>query len=474
MAIVIIMGFCILGMWGGLVFSYGSNSVENGKYLLGITLPAAYRKDLEVVSILTEYKKRTRLLNGIGLFLGMLLLLPNAYFSVMIFGLILWFFFLLYLYQENVSWYAHRLYNLKKQKGWLTGNPHIIRVDTALSALRDKKAAAAYWFVPGWLTGLTGCLFLWQAGGGTGDRRLMLWIPVLEFLFLELLFFSIYLRIKNARPHVVCDNSAVNQKMDKVTRHVWSRCMVLLSYGLGIATLVSGVRKKFPAVFPVSDHAAPAIFLRLAIETGGLAALLWFTWHEEKTVKDRLLESLSGEEAELYGDDDEYWLNGYPAGIKKPGFTEKRIGVGWTSNESLKPGVTEKAVCIGSILAVAGICLFLAPFDFARVTMRLEDGKCRVEAASMGYSFLLEEVESMELLADRPAMTKKNGFDSNRLYLGDFRVKGYGTCKAYVFVKNDCVIRVDTPKKVIWFNGDSAEETERFYRELSEAVQTIR
>ena len=63
-------------------------------------------------------------------------------------------------------------------------------------------------------------------------------------------------------------------------------------------------------------------------------------------------------------------------------------------------------------------------------------------------------------------MSKISGFDSNRFYLGDFRVKDYGKCKAYLSVKQDAVICIETQEKTIWVNGESLEQTKEFYEML--------
>ena len=90
----------------------------------------------------------------------------------------------------------------------------------------------------------------------------------------------------------------------------------------------------------------------------------------------------------------------------------------------------------------------------------------------MGYTIDLEDVKEVTLLEERPDMSKKHGYDSNRFFLGDFRVKGYGTCKVYIDLGNDCVIKVDTGDKLVWFNGATREQTREFYDKLKEAVKT--
>lgn len=248
--------------------------------------------------------------------------------------------------------------------------------------------------------------------------------------------------------------------------------MVLHSYGSAALILYMGWMEKRNAAAGDYMAAGSRSLTGLVILLGAVGSVytIYLSWHNVKKTRERILSALSETDAEIYGDDDEYWLNGYPAGIHPAGLSEKRIGIGWTTNASLKSGTTDKAILILTGVFTVGICLFLMPYDFAQVKLEVAEGRCRVSAASMGCSFDLEDVEAVTLLKERPSMSKKNGYDSNRFFLGDFRVEGYGTCKVFISLKNDMVIKVDTEDRILWFNSESAEETLAFYEELSGAA----
>lgn len=474
MAIILILTFTMLGMWAALVFCYRMGAVENGKYLLGITLDGKYRKAPEVTGITKSYQSRMRRINGISLAACVPVLLMNGYMSFTFLFLMIWFGLSIYFHQENVSRCAHSLYALKQKKGWLAGNPHVVRIDTVLSSVKDAGAVPFWWFVPAWLIGLGGCLWAWkggpeglgQAGGGLG---LYARAVTLCFVWAELLFTAAYVGIRKSKKQVYCSDSSANRKIDHVVRHEWSRCMVLHAYGMAAFTLfmgwMAGNKGQGEGWAFRAGNGAAYLFALLLAATGSFCAI-YAAFHNVKKTKTLILESLSGETVELYGDDDEYWLNGYPPGKRPAGLTEKRIGVGWTTSPSLVLNMAEKAVLAFIALFTLGISLFLMPYDFANISMEIEGNSCRISGASMGYSFELDSVEEISLLEERPNMSKKSGYDSNRFFLGDFRVQGYGTCKVYVSLKNDSVIKVVTSEKIVWFNSESKEETLRFYEEL--------
>lgn len=447
MAIIMIMAFTILVMWGALVFSYGRGSIENGKYLLGITLPKQYRDETEVKTVLKSYRVGNRKLNWIGLFSGAALLLFSDYMSIQFPLLMIWFFLLLWFYQENVKKHACRLYEVKKKNGWLTGNPHIVRVDTVLSSIKDRGCVSWLWFLPAWLMGMIARSY------------------IEIFIFVQMLFFLGWLGVCKSRPVVYCSDTKMNQKIDRALRFEWSRCMVLHGYGMSILMLFIGWTGR------LQDSSA-GVILGVFLATLGSFIAIFFAWYNGKKVKERVLECLTAADTKLYDDDDEYWLNGYPTGMSPAGLAEKRIGIGWTTTHSLTYSTTDKAVGIIIGLFCIGITILMIPFDFAKVTMQIDNeaGKCRIEAASMGYIFELEDVENVSWVEERPSMSKRNGLDSNRFYLGDFRVSGYGNCKVFLSQKNDIAILVELKDKNIWFNSECFEETETFYQALREAV----
>lgn len=472
MAIIMIFLFTMLFMWGVAVYSYLPGSVNNGKYVLGITIPVQYRKEEKVQEILRDYHKKMRYINGIGLLACVPVLLLNEYMSIDVLLLLLWYGLLIYFHQENVERCARKLYSLKQKNGWLVGNPHVVRIDTALSGRKDTASVSVRWLFFAWLIGLGSCLLpgLWAKG-------LLSWTVLVAFIGVETLFFLIWLGVKKAPRRVVCSDAEVNGKLDHILRFEWSRCMVIHSYGIAAFTLYmnwklyADARQEEAGMLSAGTN--PMTVFVLAFGMIGSVLSIYFAYHNVKKEKEKLLANLAEEGAELYGDDDEYWLNGYPKGVHPTGFTEKRIGVGWTFNASLKSSAADKAILVLGSVFVAGICLFLIPFDFARVRLEVEDNRCRVSAASMNYSFALDDIGQITLVEEKPSMSKKNGYDSNRLFLGDFRVQGYGTCKVFAFVKNDMAVRVDTPNKTIWLNGENEEETQYFYEMLQEAAGKV-
>lgn len=477
MAITIIMAFTILAMWGALVFTYGKTSVENGKYLLGITLPVRLREEPEVRDVMVSYKRDNARLHRNGFLMGAALLLLSDFMSIQVPLLLVWYCALIWYYQENVKKHAIRLYELKKEKGWLTGSPHVIHVDTALSSMKDRGVLSWKWFLPAWVLSFLGIL-----SGGNRGFRLDIWdvlVILLDkhshfalMLCTQSVFLFIWYCVKEAKPQVYCSDSKINQKVDRAVRFEWSRCAVVHAWGMALLLCWNGMLNR--------GNDADQLTVMISVGTVGALAIWGWAWYKVRRCRDQAMGLAAAKEAELYGDDDVYWLYGYPPGYRARGMAEKRIGVGWTAVDSLQPGKVDYLI-YGILIAVAaGIFLFFMPYDFAKVRVNVKSGEessCEVQVCFQqreleAVTFLLEDVEAVILVEKRPSMSKKSGLDSNRFWLGDFRVSGYGTCEVVLHVKNDTAVYVDLKEgQDLWFNGETPEETQKIYEELVQAFE---
>ena len=464
------MTFVILFMWISLVVTYGSGGVQKGSYLLGITLPTRFRGEPQVTEVLQDYQKAVRGINLLALVCGLLLLFLSDYLSFQFPCLLLWFFAMIQLYQDNVEKYARRLYQVKRQNGWLAENSHVVRIDTALARVGEKGAVSFLWYLPAWVLGGIGVL-PWL---GPEKSKAFLAAGIL-CLSVQFLLAVCALAIRKSKPRVYCSDTLANQKLSNVIKREWSRCMLVHSYGVAAFILFLRWRagQDLSEVFlDGMDLTVSQLFSLLLILGVGCLGTIFSLWRVHKrieAVREQIDQSLEAKGAEIYGDEDEYWLYGGGTGggkIPSPGLTEKRIGIGLTFSSSLEGGIAERVVY--GLLAVfcLGFFLFFLPFDFADIRMDIQEGTCSIQAASFSCHFALEDVEEIVWVDERPRMSKIGGLDSNRFYLGSFRVKDYGKCKVYLSLEHSAAIRVTTKEETIWFNDDSLEGTREFYEKL--------
>lgn len=464
MVLIIIFLFVNISMWAGLAFAYSSSCIHNEPYVLGIQIPREQKNSAQVQEILAQYKSKYRKITVAGFLLGILMLLANEYMSIIIMAIVLWFGALMWFYENNVMEKARMLYELKLKNGWLVGEPHVVRIDTALSSMRDKKSVSMAWWIPSGIAAVFAGFLGWQ------NMQPYSLVFIISYGSAFIAMFLVYISIRYARPHVYCDKSEINQKINSTVKFEWTKCFVLQGYFLAFMSIYFA----FPDILVKRgiDQGinATAIIMTCFFLTAGTLFVMLLSYFNVKKVKNTLLSCLADKGEEIYGDDDEYWLNGYnSSGRKHTGLTEKRIGVGFTFQSA--SGFTEKCIIIVTILVTMGLALFIMPFDFADISLEIEGESCRIQAASMGISFDISDVEQVTLLDEMPSMSKKHGYDSNRLLLGDFRVEGFGKCKAYVSLHNESVIKIDTNDGIIWLNHDSELQTQQFYSQLTDVLK---
>ena len=118
MVIMVVILLTMLFMLGALVFTTGSSMVlDNGSYYLGITIPKNYRNEEAVKVIVAQYKKSWRVISLIGLVTCFMVLFFYDYVSIQMVYIMVWFFALMYVYQQNLKKYGWKLYNWKNWQG---------------------------------------------------------------------------------------------------------------------------------------------------------------------------------------------------------------------------------------------------------------------------------------------------------------------------------------------------------------------
>lgn len=162
MAIMVFIIVTMLFMLGVLVFTTGSSMVlDNGSYYLGITIPRNYRNEEAVKAIAAEYKKSWRGISLIGLVTCFMILFFYDYVSIQMVYIMVWFFALMYVYQQNLKKYGWKLYNWKITQEWYNSGENagkLRRIDTAVTVSKDRMPVSAYWGIIT-IAGVAFCVF---------------------------------------------------------------------------------------------------------------------------------------------------------------------------------------------------------------------------------------------------------------------------------------------------------------------------
>lgn len=437
-------------MWGAVYCSYG-RSAENGIYFLGITLPKMYRDNLQVVEIKKRYNRKMSITLWIS-FAFIFLSFGISFISVLIVYIMVWFFVMIGICERNLKKAGWDVYNWKKEQEWYNPAKPFKRVDTRVSANKGKMSFPAYYAVGPVVLIITTIVFAIKNGTGVA--------PVMNVLC-SIIFLFIYNRIAHSPNKVYCDDSQINLAINSNIKYEWTRCLMLTSFGAAIAAALLQIR--LPEVI-ASAQIMYSVMISLLVAIIPVGFLL-HAYASTLQVKESLAPQ------KLYDDDDIFYLMG-ERNPNQPGMTEKRAGIGFTFNGGKK---LDLVIISLTMIFVCVIAIFLLKFDLADITYNIEerDNKSCVvlEAARYTSYFAVDDITKVELLDQRPKMSKSNGYDGANVFLGVFDVNGYGASEVYVSLGTKQVIAVTTDKKCYLFNDEDSDETLRIYNELVELMR---
>lgn len=140
--------------------------------------------------------------------------------------------------------------------------------------------------------------------------------------------------------------------------------------------------------------------------------------------------------------------------------TEKKL----TGNSRLEKGTLIFCLLVAAVVAVL---LFTGniSYEYGENSLRIKasywaDQEIPYDAVSH-ISYTDEKVEG----------TRVGGFGSFRLQMGNFKNKEYGNYKRYTYTHCDAAVILDTDETIFVISGESQEDTQALYRELSERCE---
>ncbi len=427
----------------------------NRHVLLNVTLPIEAEQDETVRGIVRDYSRAHTRLFLLALAaaapLGLLYRTPS-YCILYLFswgGLYLW------LFNRVFRRYHDRLYNLKKERGWLTGLRRLLTVDTEVSRLKPGMPLRWQWFLPPLLAS---CVPIAAAlrYPDTALSGAVCAIPLLTVL----LFFMLYRMTAGQRTQVYSENTEVNTACTYIYQRAWSVCWVAGAWlhGILLSAFYIGTylfRWDFWGLLP----------LLVALTTLGLIVGSY------TRIRDRQNRMLAVADAPIYVDEDEYWRTGAynnPADCRM--MVEKRVGYGMTCNLATRGGklMTYGAMGLTGVVLLFVIGLLLV-LDNSRFTMEIVEDTVQIDAPMYGTSIPLADVLGVERIDSLPDGVRTNGAATDRYSLGHYRLDTYGKCLVYVHRGNPPYLVLRLAEQYVILNGETPEQTDAYWTQLLQA-----
>ena len=434
----------------------GEASPKKGRYF-GVTLNKEQAKALEVAEITKRYNKQ---MNRIFLWLMVLpipmLLIP--WFSIWFFLWDLWFFatmvgFFLPFFAANKSMKA-----LKEEKGWLTESEAPVYVE--LKEAGTLRTVKWFQFLPQCLVSVV--ILLITILVCQPRNRVSMGVLQGTFAGITFLFWAAALWLDKVKTQVISTNSDVNVNYNRAKKRIWKilwiACAWVNTVYMGV-TLALIIKDLFRKHFLISS-------LVYTIVTAVLA--LWMLKKQAdlgKKYQDKMDIQVT--------DDDNHWLGGmfYYNPKDKHLSVEKRYGMGSGTTVNLaRPAAKVLAIILALLLLPMPITsVWMVMLEFTPIELRVEDNMLIGEHINEDISVPLHSIKNIELLPERPGMSKNSGVGMETVCKGDFYVKAdKEDCEIFLDPRNDLCIRVETSMEIYYLGGFDDAQTREVYEVLAE------
>lgn len=424
---------------------------KKGMYY-GVTLTKEQAKAPEIIEISKRYNKQ---MNRTLLWLLVLpipaLIIP--WFSIWFVLWDLWFLytmvgFFLPFFTANKSMKA-----LKAEKGWQTESEIPVYVELKeAGTLRTVKSSQ---FLPQCLISLV--IFVVTILIGSPKNRVGMGVVQGSLAGVTFLFWVAAIWLDKVRTQVISTNSDVNVNYNRAKKRFWKKLWIAcawLNVGYMAVVLVLIMWDVFPKYFLISS-------LVYALITTFLA--LWMLKKQadlEKKYRDKM--------DIMVADDDEHWLGGmfYYNPKDKHLSVEKRHGMG--SGTTINLAKPAAKVLVGLLILVmlplplSGVWMVM--LEFTPIELRVEENMVIGDHIGEDISIPLHSIKNVELLPERPKMSKHSGVGMETVCKGSFRLKeDKSYCQIFLDPRNDLCLRVETSMEVYYLGGFNDEQTRQVY-----------
>ncbi|MBQ7859025.1 MAG: hypothetical protein IJ347_02670 [Faecalibacterium sp.] len=363
--------------------------------VVGVTLPFEARQEEQVTALLAEFRKQSRRTCW-GLTLAALPCLFIRRFAV---GFVLWGVWMIaVLILPNVPFARcnQKLKELKRQRGW-QGTPGPAASLTV--AAQPLQWLSPLHFILPFLLSLLPLVF-----------EHTLWGLYLLDAAMVLLFWVCYRWAYRRKADAVDENEALTAALTRIRRRQWNRCWLWCSWYAAALNLTVWLAMARPG-WMMAGILAWSVLLTWAV--------LDAEWRT-RTLQERLTAQCG---TGLYLDEDDQW----PWGLiyYNPNdchlMVNNRVGMGTTFNMAKRPAQIIMAGVALLLLAMPlGLGLWFWQLENATTTLTVTENALVAEHTKVEYEIPLEQIETVELLEELPAISRIWGTGMDSIQKGSY------------------------------------------------------
>lgn len=171
----------------------------------------------------------------------------------------------------------------------------------------------------------------------------------------------------------------------------------------------------------------------------------------------------------LRQDVDDYYLWGliYYNPHDKHSMVESRSGIGTNTNLATPVGKGVVILIVAIALHILILSFSAVVEEFTPIYLQVIDGYVVAGHTKEEHRIALHSIKEVQLLTERPKMTRNHGWNTDPLVKGSFRLKEEKKdCEVIGYGYNTLFLRIDTSVGTYIFSGATDEETRQVYEAI--------
>lgn len=374
--------------------------------IVGVTLPYEAQRDGAVLTLLERYRKEMRLTCW-GFLMAIVPCLFIRSFGVSMTVWLTWIvlmcgaFFIPYIRCNKA------LRQLKEERGWRQGDTHQVVTDLKAAA-EEMRWISPWWFLPPLLISLIPLFF---------DR--VFWLLWTLDAAMVPVFYICYRRLYRNRAEVVDDNTDRTLALTRIRRFNWGKCWLILAWTTGAFNV---------GLWLTLEHTWLCMAVILTYSLIVCVSVIGIEFRVRR-LQEKLTE---GSGQGYYVDEDDRWIWGII--YYNPNDTRlvvnDRVGINSSFNMARRPAQVIIGLCLALLLACPLMGVWLIGMERAPVELAVTETEIVGSHYGGHWSVALEDIASVELLEERPRLSRVVGTGMDSALTGTFDSKEWGrlTC----------------------------------------------
>ena len=399
--------------------------------IVGVTLPWEGQRDETVLAYLERFKKEMKIICWVMLAAVVPTLFIKSFGVFMTIWLI-WTVVICFIFFIPYARCNKALKQIKDERGWRLDAEETAQVVTDLrAAAEEMRWLSPWWFLPPFLISLVPLLF---------DRTVW-WLWVIEAALVPLFYFA-YRYLYRNRAEVVDEDTSRTLALTRIRRYNWGKCWIIMAWATGIFNI---------GLWLTLDH----IWLCMAVVLLYGFVVCAVVVSIEFRVRG-LQEKLTAGSGRIV-DEDDRWIWGlfYYDPNDTRMMVNNRVGMGTTFNMARRPAQIIMGLCMAVLLACPLIGVWTIGMENAPVELEVTEDALTGSHYSGHWSVALEDIAEIELIEERPRLSRIAGTGLDNALTGKFSASGWGTITCCIDPRTGPWLKVTAVDGQIYLFGAS-------------------